>query len=137
MEVVFLDANVLFSAAYRPDAGLLRLWDLEDVELITSVYALEEARTNLEEAQQQERLDALTRSVRLVPEATGRPLPRGVDLPEDDRPILLAAIEAGATHLLTGDVTHFGPFFGQALRGVLILPPSRFLRGRSPAERGP
>ena len=49
MDRLFLDANVLFSAAYRPNAGLLRLWRLPDVVLCTGRYALEEARTNLTE----------------------------------------------------------------------------------------
>ncbi len=37
MDRLFLDANVLFSAAYRDDSGLQRLWDLSDVELVTIV----------------------------------------------------------------------------------------------------
>ena len=41
MDRVFLDANVLFSAAYRQDSSLLRLWELKDVELVTSAYAFE------------------------------------------------------------------------------------------------
>jgi uncharacterized protein len=49
MDRLFLDANVLFSAAYRPDAGLLQLWKLEDVALCSSHYAAEEARLNLSE----------------------------------------------------------------------------------------
>jgi predicted nucleic acid-binding protein len=44
---LFLDANVLFSAAYRPEAGLVRLWTLKDVVLCTSHYAAEEASLNL------------------------------------------------------------------------------------------
>ena len=47
MDQLFLDANVLFSAAYRPGAGLLALWKLKNVRLCTSHYALEEARLNL------------------------------------------------------------------------------------------
>ena len=57
MATVFLDANVLFSAAYRPDAGLLRLWELADVVLISSDYAVEEARRNLDTPEQLERLE--------------------------------------------------------------------------------
>jgi hypothetical protein len=53
-------------------------------------------------------------------------LPRGVRLPEKDQPILLAAIDGGATHLLTGDWTHFGPYFRQAVAGVMILPPAEY-----------
>jgi hypothetical protein len=52
MDRLFLDANVLSSAAYRSDAGLRRLWSLDNVELCTSGYALEEARVNLSEETQ-------------------------------------------------------------------------------------
>ncbi len=33
MRRVFLDANILFSAAYREKAGLLRLWRLPGVDV--------------------------------------------------------------------------------------------------------
>jgi len=36
MDRLFLDANVLFSAAYRPQVGLVRLWKLKDVVLCSS-----------------------------------------------------------------------------------------------------
>lgn len=45
---VFLDANVLFSAAHRAQNGLLALWALPDTTLVTSDYAVLEARRNLE-----------------------------------------------------------------------------------------
>jgi hypothetical protein len=63
---VFLDANVLFSAAYRPDAGLARLCKLPRAELMTSTYAAEEARINLSDEDQRQRLALLLASVRLV-----------------------------------------------------------------------
>lgn len=44
---LFLDANVLFSAAYREDAGVAFLWSLDDVVLSTSSYAIEEAERSL------------------------------------------------------------------------------------------
>jgi predicted nucleic acid-binding protein len=124
---VFLDANVLFSAAYREGAGLLRLWDLADVELVTSGYAAEEARRNLDAAEARQRLEDLLSRLQLVAEATHVALPRPVRLAEKDRPILMAAIGAGATHLLTGDVGDFGPLFGRRIEGVLIQTPSEFL----------
>ena len=130
MDSVFLDANVLFSAAYQSRAGLHRLWKLSDLALLTSPYALEEARRNLGEIQQRERLASLMDSVRIVPEMLGSPLPPGVQLAEKDAPILLAAIEARATHLLTGDVRDFGRYFGKRLGGVLVLTPGEYLRGR-------
>ena len=50
-----------------------------------------------------------------------------VELPDKDRPVLLAAIGVGATHLLTGDFRHFGPLFGESIEGVLILPSGYYL----------
>jgi uncharacterized protein len=102
MDRVFLDANVLFAAAWRSDAALQRLWELDNAELLSSKYAIEEARRNLETPAQQGRLTRLLRKVRRV-EAEHFTLPRNVRLPEKDMPILLAAIDGGATHLLTGD----------------------------------
>ncbi len=34
-----------------------------------------------------------------------------------DEPIFLAALLAQATHLLTGDLKHFGHYFGQTVAG--------------------
>jgi uncharacterized protein len=122
---VFLDANVLFAAAWRPNAALQRLWKMHEVELLSSHYAVEEARRNLETPIQRSRLTRLLHRVRIVaPEHFMLPL--GVWLPEKDRPIFVAAIDARATHLLTGDREHFGVFFGLELGGVLILPPSHY-----------
>jgi uncharacterized protein len=129
MDRLFLDANVLFSAAYRADAGMVQFWKLKDAILCSSHYALEEARINLTEDAQRRSLAKLARRVRLF-DAAVRELPSGLALPEKDTPILLAAIEAEATHLITGDVRHFGPYFGKQVEGILILSPSEYLQTR-------
>jgi hypothetical protein len=49
---IFLDANVLFSAAYRENSGLVEIWRLKGVRLLSSSYAIEEARRNLVAADQ-------------------------------------------------------------------------------------
>ena len=54
-------------------------------------------------------------------------LPEEITLVEKDTPILLAAISAKATHLLTGDKLHFGHLFNTCVEGVLILPPADYL----------
>lgn len=128
MDRIFLDANVLFSAAYRPNAGLTQLWRLKKVELITSLYAVAEARINLTDEGQLPRLQKLLRRVRIVSEVA--PLPRDVELPGKDQPILQAAIHSHATHLLTGDRRHFGAYFGRRIGGVLILPPAEYFAHR-------
>ena len=44
---VFLDANILYSAAYKDTSALRKLWELVDVVLLTSFYAVDEAHRNL------------------------------------------------------------------------------------------
>ena len=96
--------------------------------MITSDYAAQEARVNLTENDQHRRLNRLLRKVRIVTAVA--PLPPNVQLPEKDQPILQAALEAQATHLLTGDKEHCGPYFGRRLSGVLVLPPADYFERR-------
>lgn len=126
MDRLFLDANVLFSAAYREDSGLVRLWELGDVELVTSAYAFEEARRNLGTENQRSRLQQLLRTVRLVPESALE-LPSDVKVSEKDVPILQAAIAAESTHLITGDRRDFGRYFGKEIAGISIVTPRAYL----------
>jgi predicted nucleic acid-binding protein len=130
MESVFLDANVLFSAAYREDSGLLRLWKLPKVELSTSGYAIEEAQRNLEAPEARSRLNDLLTRLRVVPEAPHVALPASIRLAEKDQPILRCAIASGAGCLLTGDIKDFRSLFGKRIAGVLVQTPGDFLRGR-------
>jgi len=127
MQRLFLDANVLFSAAYKPDARILHLWRLKDCLLCTSRYAAEEARINLMEGVQQQRLTNLLEKLRFF-DVSARNLPREISLPEKDVPILLAAIEARAHYLLTGDLRHFGAYFGKKVEGVTILSPTQYFK---------
>ncbi|MGA2965548.1 MAG: hypothetical protein ABSD64_04995 [Terriglobales bacterium] len=133
MDRLFLDANILFSAAYRPGAGLLQLWKLDRVVLCSSRYALEEARINLDGEEQRARLTNLSEAVQFF-DAAQRKLPHGISLPEKDVPIMLAAIEARATHLLTGDVRHFGQYFGKKIEGIAIVLPCQYLRLRAKTD---
>lgn len=133
MDALFLDANVLFSAAYRENAGVARLWRLERMGLVSSAYTIEEARRNLDGEHRQARLGRLLRQVTVVAAQPDQRLPEGVTLPDKDRPLLLAAIGARATHLVTGDVAHFGPYYGQSIEGVVIVSPAEYL---AMADRG-
>ena len=118
---IFLDANILFSIAYG-SPGLSRLWELargKQCVLFASNYVVEEARRNLFDSEQLKRLETYLSAVKIVPEVDpGIPCP--VELPEKDRPVLLSAISIGAHYLLTGDVIHFGKYFGKTIRGVKI-----------------
>jgi predicted nucleic acid-binding protein len=133
MDRLFLDANVLFSAAYKPDSRLLQLWKHKDAVVCSSRYAVEEARFNLQDEMQQRALRNLSGTLQLF-EAADRLLPRGLSLPDKDAPIFLAAVAARATHLLTGDVQHFGKYFGSKFEGVAIMLPGEYFKLR---ERNP
>jgi predicted nucleic acid-binding protein len=128
---VFLDANVLFSAAYRPNAGLARLWTISHSTLIASSYAIEEARRNLDQPEQKSRLDELTRQLEIIDDkdVVGE-LVLDIELPAKDWPILWAAISAHATHLLTGDLQHFGPYMDQTIAGVRVMLPADYMGGK-------
>ncbi len=132
MDTVFLDANVLFSAAYRADAGLRKFWTL-DVKLVSSAYAVEEARRNLKPSQRED-LANLLRDVEVLGIKQSLKNILDVALSDKDRPILSSAVDAGATHLITGDVRHFGPLYGQRVKGVLVLSPAAYLAAKKAGE---
>lgn len=122
MKIVFLDANVLWSAASNPHRSHWHPITAKPrkADFITSHYALAEARRNLASKDLPE-LDRIVARLRLVPDAFGPP-PAGVILPGKDVPILASAAAAGADVLVTGD-EHFGQYFGRTLGGVKIVLP--------------
>ena len=134
-EILFLDANILFSAAYREQSGLLKLWKIKSATLVSSAYAIEEARRNLDTPPQKERLDKLIVGLyEIYPFHVDIRLPENVTLREKDKPILMSAIVAKANFLITGDVRDFGKFYGKKINGVTVLPPSEYLNRLSPHE---
>lgn len=126
MKIVFLDANVLFSAAHRPAWTIGRLIVTAEADFITSRYAILEARRNLD-PESRPQLDQMLRRMRIVPDAFGAP-PPGVVLRGKDIPILASAAAAGADLLVTGDERDFGSLFGRTLGGVKIIPPCDLAR---------
>ena len=132
MDRVFLDANVLFSAAYLPSSGLTRLWSMPQVQLVTSEYAAAEALRNLAEPEQRARLATLLVPIEVTTPHEVAPL-HDTGLPEKDLPILEAAASANCSHLLTGDHRHFSHLYGTTLRGVLVQTPAQYLGGRAQA----
>lgn len=121
----FLDANVLFTAAHNPggkSAFVIELAREKYWEVVTSSFAIEEARRNLK-TKFPEALDAfehLMDGIKVVPAVFNERCP--IQLPEKDVPIFLSALGAGCTHLLTGDLKDFGRFMNDPKQtsGVLI-----------------
>ena len=128
---VFLNANVVYSAAHSPASAIRRLWSLPETEFLASPYVVDEVLRSLPVHRHVE-LQVLLEAITLVPSPPVDEivLPSGLVLPEKDAPIFQAAALAGATHLITGDKRHFGPYFGSRFEGVLILSPRRSLESR-------
>ncbi|MBI5330979.1 MAG: PIN domain-containing protein [Betaproteobacteria bacterium] len=132
MRRLFLDANVLFTAAHNPkgkaalicELGRAGLW-----QLITSAYALEEARRNIARKYPHclEPLENLGAALRLAPEGGSAPCPP--PLPDKDCPIYQAALACKAQVLLTGDVRDFGFLMNapEKAEGLLVQTVAGFL----------
>jgi len=120
---LFLDANVLFSAALSPEGVASSLFAFADAgacELVTSAFVVAEVTRNL-------RVKAPA-GVGIVVEADARLVERiDVPLPAKDRPILAAAVGCRANVLVTGDRRHFGPLFGRRFGGTVVLSPREAL----------
>lgn len=123
MVKIFLDANILFSAAYRENAGLAKLWKLSHTKLVSSDYAIMEAERNLREPHQLQRLEKFKHSLDIITTYNDSLIPGDIKLNAKDRPILAAAISAKASFLITGD-SDFEHLFGKKILGVTILTPS-------------
>ena len=130
MKRVFLDANVLLSAALKPDSRFASLCTLPEMRLLASPHVLAEARRNVPVPDVAARLEDLIEALAVLPaEPADFPIEDDPGLPPKDRPVLLAAIVSGADVLLTGDITHFGGCLGTAVHGVRVLLPGEYLRG--------
>jgi len=125
---LFLDANILFSAAYRDDSPALLLFELAIAgrcQLVTSEFAWDEAYRNirLKQPRRMHELDSLRGRLESVPApspaATADAAKHG--LPNKDAPILAAAKVARVDVLVTGDRTHFGHLYGRNIGGLRVL----------------
>lgn len=113
---LFLDSNVLFTSAHNPDGNASLVIDLAAAgnwEVVTCAYCLAEAQLNLEKKHPAAlgRLTGILDTVHLVPDVTGEQCT--LSLPEKDRPVFASAQRCKATHFLTGDRRHFGPYMNK------------------------
>lgn len=140
---LFLDANVVFSAAYSVGGRCTRLFALAldaGVGLQSSAYAVEEARRNLQNRFPDRLPDflPLLPLLHLVPEPAPGVLRQMLDLGlvTKDAPVLAAAVQSRADVFVTGDKRHFGALFGQRIEGVLVLSTAQALDGLAPPTPG-
>ena len=124
---IFLDANVLISAAWKQGTEIAQLWNFDGIQLLTSNFVMAEVQRNLPRVDQIERLRTELLKVRIhyfdeLPE-----LAEVNVLPAKDRHVLAAAVLMRADLLLSGDKRHFGPLYGRQIHGVRITSPPELL----------
>jgi len=130
---IFLDANILFSAAKSAGAvrGFLVRLRTSGHTLVADGYVVGEARRNIETKFPEAvgDFESLLAGWEIFTEVcaplVGEIVP---DLTEKDRPVLAAAIQNRCDVLVTGDKTHFGPLYGQRIEGVMIHSPASLAR---------
>lgn len=134
MDRLFLDANVLFSGAWRGGGFVRALFELDDVERITSHAVVREAHAALARFSAEDGLGALLMRVAIIESGPIDAVPaEALLLAEKDVHVLAAALGCGATHLITGDVKHFGPFMERAEFPIRVMAPRHYIDQR----RGP
>ncbi len=129
---IFLDANILFSAAKSDGAIRQLLRELQSGQhtLVADSYVQSEALRNIAakaNADAISDLEALLCEVEVNAVQFGQ-LSSSLQsaalwLPEKDRPVLLAAMVLACDVLVTGDSTHFGPGYGKCFEGVTVCSP--------------
>ena len=148
---IFLDANILFSAAKSAGAIRQLLHDLhaQSHALVADEYVATEARRNLAAKAPGAALDylqALLMQIEVSPVQDPATASAAVLwLPEKDKPVLQAAMALKCDALVTGDRTHFGLGYGRTFDGVaiyspaqlaqLIFPPALFQQSPSAPDR--
>ena len=130
---IFLDANILFSAAKSKGAVRAFLLQLRTAghTLVVNGYVVGEARRNLETKLPQALKDYESLLIEIEEVArVSAYLPERIapELPQKDRPVLAAAIHHQCEILMTGDKTHFGSFYEQNIEGVAIHSPASLAR---------
>lgn len=139
--LVFLDANVLFSAAVGGETFdlLLEIAHRGKVRFVTSRACELEARRNLER-KRPDRAEALAGILRAAPSADVDPSEHiawaRALVGDADAHVLAAARTLNAVTLVTGDLTHFGPLMERGELPLTIRTPRAFLIEGPPASAG-
>ncbi len=120
---VFLDANILFSGSVSGSkiAKLIKIIQKHG-ECVTNLYAIEEARKNIERKKYGsiQGLESLLEDITVGSELV---LNIPIELKSKDIPILGGAIALNCTHLMTGDKRDFGFLYGKQVENVLVVSP--------------
>lgn len=142
--IVVLDTNIIISSLLSSKgapAEIIRRWEAEELEVVTSRPLLEELVRALQYEQvkkylkrPQEQIDAFVKRFAAIAMFVEPRLSLAVvpNDPDDDR-VLECAVEGGASYIVTGD-THLLSL--REYQGIVILTPRSFLAVLKLKEEG-
>lgn len=118
---VFLDANILFSAA-DPHSATRRLLNtlFHHTAVVANRHVWEEAARNIERKrpgllQEPRELEGRLGFVSQFSQI------EFASIPEKDQPVIRGAVGSKCTHLWTSDLRHFGKLYGKEIHGTKIV----------------
>lgn len=132
---VFLDSNVMFSMAYsgKDKSRSYILIDLKMdgiLSLYSSELAVNEAMVNLKEKKPEalKEFEKILRHLTVVEDLhTEINSPLIAELTNNDRVLLLTAVQNGIDFFITGNARDFKNLYHKKINNTLILTPSDFL----------
>jgi predicted nucleic acid-binding protein len=124
---VYLDSNILISASLNERSGFLEFWQLPNITVVTSHYAIGEVTRNLFSSGDKNRFEELLTRSEIISDGDVQFIPSHIRLATKDAPILAAAIFGSVDYLATGDKNHFKHLYGTSVSGVYIISPADFL----------
>lgn len=125
---IFLDADILFSAAFSKGAIRRLIHDIRDAShtVVADRYVIEEAMRNIS-VHRSEALPVLHEILVFLEIVPTRyklsPSGPSIELPEKDIPVLATALGARCDIVMTGDARHFGTLLGTSVGGGTIRSP--------------
>lgn len=135
MKRIFLDANVLFTALYRSAglaAQLVKHHKSLSLQFVNSEYAWREAEFNL----QKKKPESLSGRKKILGPVLIQSIAiqenfNPLKLPIDDIPIFQGTLLNRCTHLLTGNLNHFGKWMNKPDKtlGLVIQTVRQFADG--------
>lgn len=119
---VFLDANILFSAAdpHSATRRVLNVLFAHAAAVVVNRHVWEEAARNLARKRPAllSELQEMAGRLEFASQFSWSGLPA---LPDKDQPVIRGAIGSRCTHLWTSDRRHFGPLYGEEIHGAKIV----------------
>ena len=122
---IFFDANILFMASVPGSANRILLDATQKYaeQCLTNQHILEEARRNIVNKKPDQLPEFIKITDKLIISNAFYSSLK-IDLLSQNSPVMVGAIGARCTHLLTANIKYFGKLYRQTIHGVTVVSPA-------------